>query len=149
MNVTDEMIVMTPPGHRFGLLCASYFKHALQAESDPQERLKMLEALEAIAVHGMPLAAARAIEPMPPVGVEILHTAFQLDLDRDGMKRCDASFKILTGGDVFQKLIAICPSIGKSIAIYYGRRGLHSINPKNRQENSNERHQRPSRRPRS
>jgi hypothetical protein len=118
--VTD-MIALTPPGYRFELLFGAYLKYALEHESDPRQRLDMLEALEGLSHDEMPLTAIAALAPMPAVGVEIMHTAFELDRARDGMKGCPASYGILTRDDVFRKLLAINPSIVDAITIYHHR----------------------------
>lgn len=118
----DDAILYFPPGYRFNILFTAYLKYALLGESDPRKRLDTIEMIEWLNVGEMPADAIKAIEPMPEVGIEIMHTAFQLDRDRDGMKGgCPESYKVLTRSDVFEKLIQINPSLMTAITIFSGR----------------------------
>lgn len=118
----DEKILYMPPGYRFVLLFAAYLKYALQLDSDPRKRLDTLEMVEALCDGAMLAEAIKVIAPMPDLGVEIMHTAFQLDRDRDGMKGgAPESYRVLTQCDVFTDLVKINPSIMNAIEIYSGR----------------------------
>jgi hypothetical protein len=121
--MTDaEMIKFLPPGYRFELLLAAYLKYALTLEDDPRNQLDTLEALEKLGTLPTPVEAIKEIEPMPGVGIQIMHTAFQADRDRGGgMKNCSASYAVLTRDDVFGKLIHVNPSLMRAIALYNRR----------------------------
>ncbi len=118
----NETILHFPPGYRFNILFAAYLKYALQDESDPRKRLDTIEMIESLSGGEMPADAIKAIEPMPEVGIEIMHTAFQLDRDKGNVQGgCPEAYKVLTRCDVFDKLLQINPSLMTAITIYSGR----------------------------
>jgi hypothetical protein len=118
----EEMVLHLPPGQRFEMLFAAYLKYLLKLGRGPREKLETLEMLDFLGSSHLTPETIKAIEPMPDVGIEIMDTAFQLDRNRDGMKGgCPESYRVLTKCNVFEKLLAINPSLMNAISIYTGR----------------------------
>jgi hypothetical protein len=94
---SDGVIEHIPRGHRYAMLCASITKRALAAPKlPPAEKLELLENLNSLPDGQIfTLGMLMAINPATDLEVEMVEAA--AGLDGVDAKRCDASFRVLTG----------------------------------------------------
>jgi hypothetical protein len=89
-------IDLIPRGHRYSMITAALIKRVLvDPKLPPTEKLEFLEKLDALPDDIFTRAVLVAIQPMTDAEASMVDAAASLDGADD--KRCDASFKILTG----------------------------------------------------
>lgn len=117
----DE-IEIVPPGYRYSMLAVSLVKRMLATDAKlrPMERLQWLEQLTD---EGGVLSADQvaAIEPLDDVGLQMLHAGMSLDLHKEKPPH-NASFNMLTRGDVFRHFVRLNPSLLEAARLMPGAR---------------------------
>jgi hypothetical protein len=118
----NNEIGFAPPGYRHIIVLASYIKRVLVTQPmTASERLQFLERLNGLVDEYFIAPALAAIQPVCDTGAAMIHEALKLDRGPEP-QRCDQSFKMLTGEEVFDHLLQLNPSIGEAIRICERRR---------------------------
>jgi hypothetical protein len=125
-NEDERAVAHTSPGHRWGMVLASYLKRILimpEAKLTANEQIRVLEFLAGIVDTVFDSEALAAIEPACDTAMDIVRTAMGADTDR---KRINESFDILTSWEVFWHLVRLNPSLLEAVRICQ-RRGVPPI----------------------
>jgi len=116
MPDAERMVASVPPGYRYSLVLAGYFKRVLTSqELSLGERLAILEGLDSFAHGNLTSATLAAVAPAGETTVQIIEQALRLDLDAGS--EGEASFGVLTRPDVFGNLLRLEPSLGDAIRL--------------------------------
>jgi hypothetical protein len=128
--VTDDAILMTPTGIRFGLVLISYTKYVLTTcKMKPQFRLELLEAMDRLLDGRLTDQVLGLVQPAGAVEAEIIESALSLDAhlpeiptpETGGVSR-DKAFPLLTG-ELFPALLKLNSSLVDAIRLMAWPRG--------------------------
>lgn len=121
MNVEEkEAVDMFPDGYRLSLLFIAYVKNVLTTQKmTASYRLQFLEWIDRQVDRVITPEMLEIVSPMSAVEMAMVDEARSLD-KKDGPEftRCNASFKVLTGREVFEDFLALNPSLLAAIMLH-------------------------------